>query len=73
MANKRLNIPEGFTFKNNYKFTVPEGYTLSDMKKGAKWEQDQKQDVLEKVEEITKGKMVEELVRGLSNPKKFEN
>jgi len=72
MANKRLNIPEGFTFKNRYNFTVPEGYTLSDMKKGGKWEQDQNQNALEKVEEITKGKMVEELVRGLSNPKNFE-
>ena len=71
MAHNRLEIPEGFKFKNNYKFTTPQGYDLEDMKKGGKWENEQNEnDKIKKepidVKEITKGEMVEKLVKGLS-------
>lgn len=77
MAHNRLEIPEGFKFKNNYKFTTPQGYDLEDMKKGGKWENEQNEnDKIKKepidVKKITKGEMVEELVKELSQVQVFK-
>lgn len=69
MAHNRLEIPEGFKFKNNYNFTTPKGYDIEDMKKGGKWENEQndnrKKELIDD-KEITKGEMVEKLVKELS-------
>ena len=75
MAHNRLEIPEGFKFKNNYKFTTPQGYDLEDMKKGGKWENEQNDKIKKEpidVKEITKGEMVEELVNELSQVQVFK-
>lgn len=75
MAHNRLEIPVGFKFKNNYKFTTPQGYDLEDMKKGGKWENEQNDKIKKEpidVKEITKGEMVEELVNELSQVQVFK-
>lgn len=75
MAHNRLEIPVGYKFKNNYKFTTPQGYDLEDMKKGGKWENEQNDKIKKEdidAKEITKGEMVEKLVNELSQVQVFK-